>query len=102
MISWGAAWSNNLRRQGIKVIKAGNLRMRDGVACSNCGHRVPFFEEKGVDLQMAVDIALDAKTGLTQFIMSSDSDLIPAIRAAKERGSRVKNLASQGARNKGL
>ncbi|MES2971514.1 MAG: NYN domain-containing protein [Patescibacteria group bacterium] len=62
-----------LRRQNIEIVK-GYLLERDGK-----------FFEKGVDVRLAVDIvsgAFDKKYDVA-FVISSDTDLIPAIMKAK-------------------
>jgi uncharacterized LabA/DUF88 family protein len=63
---------SNLRKQGIKI-KLGYLLMTDGK-----------FHEKGVDVQIAVDIVRGAiKKEYDKFyLISSDTDLLPAIKTA--------------------
>lgn len=102
LLEWNAMWTKALQGQGITIVKAGNLRLRDGHVCSQCGHQERFFQEKGVDVKLAVDLVLDAGEGVEQVIMSADSDLIPAVKAAKLHGSNLKNLVSEEAINMGL
>ncbi|MDB5178255.1 MAG: hypothetical protein JWN01_198 [Patescibacteria group bacterium] len=99
MVSWMRRWDNHLAKQDIQVITAGKLMARDGVICRNCGHREPVFQEKGVDVRLAVDLLVDAETDKMQVIWSSDADLLPAVQAAKSRGARIKNLAHKDALN---
>jgi len=49
------------------------------------------FHEKGVDVNMAVDILVAAYENLcdTIILVSSDTDLLPAIKKAKEKGKTV-------------
>ena len=69
----------NLRNQDV-TIKMGYLLMSDGV-----------FHEKGVDVQIAVDIVRGAIKNVydTFFLISSDTDLLPAIQTAKDEGKKV-------------
>lgn len=49
------------------------------------------YHEKGVDVQMAVDILVGAYENLydTVILVSSDTDLIPALAKAREKGKKV-------------
>ena len=49
------------------------------------------MQEKGVDVGIAVDIVVDSLSGLVDevILVSSDTDLLPAIRVAKARGVKV-------------
>lgn len=69
----------NLRKQGLEI-KLGYLLMSDGK-----------FHEKGVDVQIAVDIVRGSiKNEYNKFyIISSDTDLLPAIQTAKDEGKEV-------------
>lgn len=69
----------NLRKQNV-VIKLGYLLMSDGV-----------FHEKGVDVQIAVDIVRGAIKNEYDifYLVSSDTDLLPAIQTAKDEGKKV-------------
>lgn len=79
----------DLTNQNITFITAGSLRVRD-TSCRNCGKTTQVFKEKGVDVRMAVDIIEDASSTTHQIILSSDSDLLPAIRVArKSKNSRI-------------
>ena len=72
----------NLTNQSIDFVTAGSLRVRE-VHCRHCNKRTLVFKEKGVDVRMAVDIIEDAKSNVHQIIVSSDSDLLPAINVAR-------------------
>lgn len=52
------------------------------------------FHEKGVDVNMAVDILVAAYENLCDHIIliSSDTDLLPAIKKAKEKGKTVEYI----------
>lgn len=101
IINWVAGWNTMLLSQGIKVVKAGHLKIRETYK-SDTGEVQHVFQEKGVDVKLAIDLVEAAEPGSTLVLFSSDSDLVPAIRAAKVKGSRVKNLTSVKGFNKGL
>lgn len=69
----------HLRNQNIKI-KLGYLLMSDGK-----------FHEKGVDVQIAVDIVRGSiKNEYDKFyLISSDTDLLPAIQTAKDEGKEI-------------
>ena len=72
---------NHLQSKGQKfALKRGFLMQNDGV-----------FHEKGVDVEIAVDIVRGAyeDTYDTAILISSDTDLIPAIKVAREKGKKV-------------
>lgn len=52
------------------------------------------YREKGVDVKLAVDIVLKAVKDYydTAILVSSDTDLVPAIQAVKEFGKRVEYI----------
>lgn len=69
----------NLRNQKIEV-KLGYLLLSDGK-----------FHEKGVDVQIAVDMVRGAikKEYDTCYLLSSDTDLLPAIQTARNEGKKI-------------
>jgi len=69
----------SLRNQNIEI-KLGYLLMSDGR-----------FREKGVDVQIAVDIVRGAiKNEYDKYyLISSDTDLLPAIKTAKDEGKEI-------------
>lgn len=69
----------HLRNQDIEI-KLGYLLMSDGK-----------FHEKGVDVQIAVDIVRGAIKNEYDicYLISSDTDLLPAIQTAKEEGKNI-------------
>lgn len=83
--------------QGITFVYAGNVR-KQGKKDD------PVFREKGVDVQIAVDMLLLAADHAVDTIIlaSSDSDLQPAIAAARARGVKVYYLGFQVQPNQGL
>ncbi len=91
------ALKEHLERQGIKYVTGGVVRTRVR------GEEVT-FEEKGVDVKIAVDMLTDAvDNGVKTIILgSSDSDLQPAVAALKARGITVIYLGFQARKNRGL
>lgn len=75
-----------LHAENVTYVRAGNLVARKGQACKECGHQEYVFREKGVDVRMAVDFLIDTVTKRTQeiIVVSSDSDLLPAMSAARQ------------------
>lgn len=69
----------NLRNQSVEI-KLGYLLMSSGV-----------FHEKGVDVQIAVDLVRGSIKNEFDicYLISSDTDLLPAIETAKEEGKQV-------------
>jgi uncharacterized LabA/DUF88 family protein len=83
---WNSKWIPSLKFQGVYIIKAGFLRVRDGKKCIKCGAKTEVLIEKGVDVGLAVDIVTLAEKGSRVFVVSSDTDLIPAIKRARQQG----------------
>ncbi len=77
-------WTADLKRQNIIVEKAGFLRVKESGKCFSCGKKTLGLQEKGVDVRVGVDL-LGAKASSRVVLISSDSDLIPAIVAAKAK-----------------
>lgn len=76
---------NTLNAQHIHYNESGKLKLRDSDTCKHCGHQDLRLQEKGVDVGLAVDIVVDALQKNTDKIVliSSDTDLLPAIKVAK-------------------
>ena len=70
---------STLRKQNIEV-KLGYLLMSNGA-----------YHEKGVDVQIAVDLVRGAIKNEydTAYLFSSDTDLLPAIKTARDEGKKV-------------
>jgi uncharacterized LabA/DUF88 family protein len=105
IIAWVSGWNTMLMEQGVEVVRAGHLKIREAFPCPQCGHVRSVFQEKGVDVRLAVDLVLEADgapEGVNMAIFSSDSDLIPAVHAVKAKGARVKNIAPEHLLNLGL
>ena len=85
---------NTLAKQHITFVESGKLKIRDGDLCSNCGSQDKHFQEKGVDVGIAVDLVVDKILNgpdevTRQVLISSDTDLIPAIKAVQSVGGEV-------------
>ncbi len=88
MVESQRRFKRNLLNQNIEFIVAGSLRVRE-VLCYKCKKMNLVFKEKGVDVRLAVDLVGEAKPKVTQVVVSSDSDLLPAIIVAKQQKSRI-------------
>lgn len=102
--NWNARWTPWLISQGLTIVKAGTLKKRDGHRCRNCGHTDQLLQEKGVDVRLATDLLFDAVTHEvdTIFMVSSDSDLIPAVLKARTCGARVTYIAQSERLNRAI
>lgn len=68
------------------------------------GKKALVFKEKGVDVKVAVDmVSLSCDKKVKEVILgSSDSDLQPAIKEVRERGTNCVYLGFESQPNKGL
>ncbi len=91
-------FADNLRRMrsclaktGAEFRATGVLKVRDRDECKKCGATDYKFQEKGVDVGLAVDIVADSLRNQVDHIIlvSSDTDLVPAIKVAKEAGRKI-------------
>jgi uncharacterized LabA/DUF88 family protein len=82
---------NTLNRQKIVFVESGKLKVRDSDVCNNCKHKDLRLQEKGVDVGIAVDMVADAllKKVHEVVLVSSDTDLLPAINIIKNAGVAV-------------
>ena len=82
---------NYLNKTSVQYIEYGNLKVRDSDTCKICGAHDLWFQEKGVDVGLAVDMVRDALLGNADeiILLSSDTDLVPAVLVAKEAGKQV-------------
>jgi uncharacterized LabA/DUF88 family protein len=97
MIKHREDWDKWLAKQKIEFVTAGNLKARKR------GENV-IFQEKGVDVRIAVDMVQAAYENdhLHFVIVSNDSDVIPAIRIVKKRGHKVTYVGMRGNLNKAI
>lgn len=85
------AYLNALDIHGGIVIHEGRIESRP-VKCKRCGKRSHVREqEKETDVSMAVEMLVGAFRGSydTVWLMSNDSDLVPAVRALKDQSVKV-------------
>lgn len=87
-------WIASLSNQGILVIKAGYLKVRESSKCIHCGKKTLILQEKGVDVRLATDFVLAAAVDHIHHIavLSSDADMIPALESARASGATVTYL----------
>ena len=97
LVTREAALKEKLESQGFRYVVAGAVRARGR------GEDVQ-FEEKGVDVSMAVEIIRDIYEGKVQTVIlaSSDSDFQPVIHLAKEKNVRVVYLGFAARYNRGI
>jgi uncharacterized LabA/DUF88 family protein len=97
MLKQQVTWAKWLKLQGITFVTAGNLKAR------RKGENI-VFQEKGVDVKIAVDMVQAAYENKQMHfvIVSSDSDIIPAIRIVRERGHKVSYVGLRGSLNKAI
>lgn len=90
-----------LEKQGYEFLIAGNVRPQ---FIEKNGKKKVIFKEKGVDVRIAVDIIKTAvdKRCKTVILCSSDSDLQPAIKEARNRDLEIVYLGFENQPNKGL
>ncbi len=93
---------SHLGKQGFKFVFGG--RVRGNITKTTNGKEVMVFREKGVDVQIAVDMVKMAYEGELKIaiIASSDSDLQPAIKVLKSKGIECIYLGFELEPNKGL
>ncbi|QQS17429.1 NYN domain-containing protein [Candidatus Saccharibacteria bacterium] len=78
---------NDIQRQRITFIKVGYLRARE-IECQQ-GHNFWKLTEKGVDVGLAVRIISEADSDTEIVVVSADTDLLPAFKAAAKLGARL-------------
>lgn len=78
---------NEIQKQKITFIKVGYLRARE-VECE-AGHTSWKLTEKGVDVGLAVRIVGEANSSTEIVVVSADTDLLPAFKAATKLGARL-------------
>lgn len=95
------ALKSTLEKQGFQFRIAGRVRGHDETINGNTSL---VFREKGVDVAIAVDMVTSAcdETHDTIYLCSSDSDLLPAIRETRSRGTRIIYVGFQKNPNKGI
>ena len=76
-----------LEAQGIRYIRAGNLKPKPSKPCRCCGNRDEIIQEKGVDVRMALDIFEQALSHENDEIgvVSSDVDICPVYKKIQKK-----------------
>lgn len=95
-------WIAQLSNQNITIVKAGHLRVRESNSCVHCGKKTLVLQEKGVDVRVATDLVLSSGKGASVVLVSSDSDLTPAIQSAKRMGTKVQYICYAGQLNRSV
>lgn len=93
---------DHLEKHGFEVILSG--RVRGQWEQGHGGKKALVFKEKGVDVKVAVDmVSLSCDKKVKEIILgSSDSDLQPAIKEVRDRGTNCVYLGFESQPNKGL
>jgi len=96
-------WKRKLEESGFNYVVSGHVRLQE-VVDKLLGKKSYVFYEKGVDVRIAVDLVSYAyeKSAATVYLCSSDSDLQPAIRRAKEKGLNVIYVGFEESPNIGM
>lgn len=97
-------WVPMLEAQGIKYIRAGNLKPKMARPCRHCGKQEEIIQEKGVDVRMALDIfeqCLEPDCDEIA-VMSSDVDLCPVYRKAHHHWTKVRYVCFADRINKAV
>lgn len=86
---------NCLNSTGVEYRAIGTLLVRETDECKQCGQSNYKYQEKGVDVGMAVELVADSLKKRTQqvVLLSSDTDLIPALKVVKQEGIEIIYLA---------
>ena len=84
-------WLSNVVGQGIGLIKAGNLKIKQSKPCYKCQSQQEILQEKGVDVRLAVDMLEDVYENSPSVVglLSSDTDLCPVIHKAVAKSVKV-------------
>jgi hypothetical protein len=102
MRRWNSYWMPYIANQGVKIVKAGILKVVDSKRCRNCRHKTEVLTEKGVDVRLGVDVVSLAGKDEVIYLLSSDSDLIPAVVNARKQGAKLIYVAFEDAVNHAL
>ena len=95
---------NNLVKQNIDYVEVGNLKIRDSDICKTCGSKDYRYQEKGVDVGLAVSLVEDALMDVVDNIIlaSSDTDMVPAVLCAEKAGKKVTYVGFDGKMTRAL
>lgn len=87
-----AKFMNQIQTQKVNFIKVGYLRARESDACTECGHQAWKLTEKGVDVGLAVRMVTEANPETEIVVVSADTDLLPAFKAAAKLGAKLMHV----------
>jgi uncharacterized LabA/DUF88 family protein len=85
------AFITSLEKQKICFNKIGKLRIDQWKECQNCNYKSLKFQEKGVDVGIAIELLKNFYENKYNKIVlvSSDTDLIPAVKLSRKIGKEV-------------
>lgn len=83
---------NQIQNQKIHFIKVGYLRARESDPCEQCAHQSWKLTEKGVDVGLAVRMLTEANPETELVVISADTDLLPAFKAANKLGAKLMHI----------
>ena len=83
---------NQIQNQKIHFIKVGYLRARETDPCEQCAHQTWKLAEKGVDVGLAVRMLTEANPETEIVVISADTDLLPAFKAANKLGAKLMHI----------
>ena len=91
---------NYLAKTNVQYFGTGSLQVRNQDICKNCGFADYKLTEKGVDVGLASEFIYDSfdPEATTQIIVSSDIDMLPAIKVAKRQNKKIIYVAFDGKR----
>lgn len=97
-------WIAELTNQGVRVVKAGMLKVHENSPCYHCGRRTMILQEKGVDVRMATEMVMAAVHDEVKTIvaLSSDADMIPALEVVKRFDTKIIYMCFDEERNDAL
>lgn len=87
-----AKFVNVIQKQQIQFIKVGYLRAREVELSSSRGKTEWKLVEKGVDVGLAVRILTEANSETEVVVISADTDLLPAFKAASKLGAKMLHI----------
>ncbi len=83
---------NHIQTQRINFIKVGYLRARETEPCVKCSTQTWRLTEKGVDVGLAVRMVTESRKDTELVVISADTDLLPAFRAASKLGAKIMHI----------
>lgn len=97
-------WIAELTNQGVRVVKAGLLKVHENSPCYHCGRRTMVLQEKGVDVRLASEMVMAAVHDNidTIVVLSSDADMIPALEIVRHAGTKIIYMCFEEEENEAL